>query len=225
MITGGMSLYTYERALHRAGLGPVAGVDEAGRGACAGPLVVAAVVLPPGRRGLVPELADSKLLTATTRERVYSRVVATAESWHCVVIPTGEVDEDGVHRANIAGMRRAVLGLDQLPGYVLTDGFAVGGLGTPALAVCKGDRTAACIAAASVVAKVTRDRIMMELDRRWPTYGFAAHKGYVTMRHRGTLETHGPCPEHRRSFVTVARLMKDTYQDDPQGGRCGDGLP
>ena len=198
-------LWAYERALERAGLTPVAGADEAGRGACAGPLVVAAVVLPTGRRGQVPGLADSKLLTAAARERVYDEVVTRAVTWSVVVIPPGEVDRAGLHVCNVEGMRRALFQLRVEPAYVLTDGFPVRGLPSPGLAVWKGDRVSATVAAASVLAKVTRDRLMAELHERYPAYDFLGHKGYVTPVHNAALDVHGPCPEHRFSYVNVAR--------------------
>lgn len=196
-------LYAYERALSRAGLDPVAGADEAGRGACVGPLVVAAVVLPTGRRGEVPGLADSKLLTEAARERVFVEVQQRAVSWSVVVVPAAELDAHGLHVGNIAGMRRSLARLATAPAYVLTDGFPVSGLGAPGLAVWKGDRVSASIAAASVLAKVTRDRLMVQMHHLWPQYDFATHKGYVTAAHRRALAEHGPCPEHRRCFVTV----------------------
>jgi ribonuclease HII len=199
-------LYALERALSRHGLAPVAGIDEAGRGACAGPLVVAAVVLPEGPAGEVRELADSKLLNPATRERVYERVVARAAAWSAVVIPADEVDRTGLHVCNVAGMRRALARLSVTPRYVLTDGFPIAGLGVPGLALWKGDRVSASIAAASVVAKVTRDRIMTGLHEQFPAYDFATHKGYVTAVHQAALEQHGPCPEHRFSYVNVARV-------------------
>ena len=198
-------LWAYERALERAGLTPVAGADEAGRGACAGPLVVAAVVLPTGRRGQVPGLADSKLLTAAVRERVYDEVVTRAVTWSVVVIPPGEVDRAGLHVCNVEGMRRALFQLRVEPAYVLTDGFPVRGLPSPGLAVWKGDRVSATVAAASVLAKVTRDRLMAELHERYPAYDFLGHKGYVTPVHNAALDVNGPCPEHRFSYVNVAR--------------------
>jgi ribonuclease HII len=198
-------LYAYERVLERVGLGPVAGVGEAGRGACAGPLVVAAVVLPPGRRAEIEGLADSKLLTAVRRERLYAEITARATAWSALIVSREEIDRIGLHRCNIAGMRRALAGLDMIPGYVLTDGFRVPGLVSPGLPVPKGDRVAACVAAASIVAKVTRDRIMTELHEEYPDYGFSVHKGYVTRAHTAALREHGPCPEHRRSFINVAR--------------------
>ena len=193
----------YERVLARAGFVQVAGIDEAGRGACAGPLVVAAVVLDPRRRSGIGDIADSKSLTAPAREEAYRQVMALAMSWHVVVIPSEEIDRTGLHVCNIAGMRRALAGLSPQPQYVLTDGFPVRGLGVPALAMWKGDEVAACVAAASVVAKVTRDRLMRDLHTRYPVYGFARHKGYSTRSHMRALTAHGPCPEHRRSFANV----------------------
>ncbi len=204
------SLWDMERSLRRRGFEVVAGADEAGRGACAGPLVAAACVLPAGRRGRVPGLADSKLLTAASRERVYDEVVARALTWSVVAIPVGELDERGMHVTNVEALRRAVSALDPSPDYVLTDGFPVPGLTRPGLAVWKGDRVAACVAAASVLAKVTRDRMMLELHERWPEYDFAGHKGYITDVHSAALERHGPCPEHRMRFVNV-RSARDAH--------------
>ncbi|QYJ04581.1 ribonuclease HII [Nocardioides panacisoli] len=198
-------LYGYERALRRRGLDPIAGVDEAGRGACAGPLVAGAAILPAGRPGIIPELADSKLLTAAARERCYDRIVRKALAWSVVVIEAGECDRLGMHVANVEALRRAVAKLDVPPAYVLTDGFGVDGLGVPGLAVWKGDRVAACVAAASVIAKVTRDRIMTELHGEWPAYDFATHKGYITPTHRQVLAERGPTPIHRMRFINVRR--------------------
>ena len=140
-------LYGYERALRRHGIDPIAGVDEAGRGACAGPLVAGACILPPGKAGIVPGLADSKLLTEKARERCYAQVVRRALAWSVVVVSHEECDRLGMHVANVEALRRAVALLDLPPAYVLTDGFPVDGLGVPGLAVWKGDRVAACIAA------------------------------------------------------------------------------
>src|SRR3954468_23065235 len=204
------ALWEMERRLRRRGFGAIAGADEAGRGACAGPLVAAACVLPAGRRGRVPELADSKLLTAAARDRVYAEVVDRAVSWSVVVIPVEDLDARGMHVTNVEALRRAVSALDPGPDYVLTDGFPVAGLARPTLAVWKGDRVAACVAAASVLAKVTRDRIMVELHERWPEYDFAGHKGYITDVHSAALERHGPCPQHRMRFVNV-RSARDAH--------------
>ncbi|MGK5738883.1 ribonuclease HII [Micromonospora sp. URMC 103] len=199
-------LYALERALQRRGFRHVAGADEAGRGACAGPLVAAAAILPEGRRGEIEGLADSKLLTPASRERIYEEVVARALAYAVVVIPAEEVDARGLHVCNLAAMRRALASLSTRPEYVLTDGFGVDGLDVPGLAVWKGDRVAACVAAASVLAKVTRDRMMVELDATFPAYGFAEHKGYITPEHSAALREHGPCREHRFSYVNVASV-------------------
>jgi len=196
-------LAAYENVLARAGLAPVAGIDEAGRGACAGPLVVAAVVLDQRAIKRMPGLADSKLLTPAVREDMYRQITAKAIDWHAVVIPPAEIDRIGLHVSNVEGMRRAFAGLTSRPGYVLTDGFPVSGLTTPALAMWKGDRVAASVAAASIVAKVTRDRMMLEFDQRYPEYGFCRHKGYVTEEHLRALAAHGPSAVHRRSFRCV----------------------
>jgi ribonuclease HII len=182
----------------------VAGVDEAGRGACAGPLVVAACVLRCSDAARLSELADSKLLTALARERVYERVLDRAVDYAIVVVPPEDVDALGIHVMNIEGMRRAVAALNAAPGYVLTDGFRVPGLPAPSVPVIKGDRAVACVAAASVLAKVTRDRIMAGLHDRHPRYGFDVHKGYSTIEHSAALDEHGPSEVHRWSYANVA---------------------
>jgi ribonuclease HII len=203
----GSGLVGYERVLVRAGLGPVAGVDEAGRGACAGPLVVAAVALDRLDGGRWAQVADSKALTARAREEAYRHIVRSALAWHVVVIEPDEIDRRGLHVCNVAGMRRALAGLAASPGYVLTDGFAVPGLAAPALAMWKGDQVAVSVAAASIVAKVTRDKIMSGLHTNYPEYGFWRHKGYSTPSHMAALDAHGPSPVHRRSFVNVSRRL------------------
>jgi ribonuclease HII len=201
-------LRTLESALYRSGLGPVAGVDEVGRGACAGPLVVAACVLGPNRFGSMAALDDSKKLTAKVREELFPVIRRYALAYHVVFIPPAEVDRRGVHAANIEGMRRAVAGLAVRPGYVLSDGFRVPGLPMPSLPVVGGDAAAACIAAASVLAKVSRDRLMVALHGQHPGYGFAEHKGYSTAAHGAALAELGPCGEHRHSFINVARVTR-----------------
>src|SRR5215472_6782180 len=203
-----VGLSGYERVLARAGLEPVAGIDEAGRGACAGPLVVAAVTLNPRRGHALTGLADSKALTVSAREAAYEQVISSALAWHVVVIPPGDIDRLGLHVCNVSGMRRALAGLACRPGYVLTDGFAVRGLAVPALAMWKGDEVAACVAAASIVAKVTRDQIMKRLHKDYPEYGFSRHKGYSTPSHMRALADHGPCPEHRMSFANVIGVVR-----------------
>ena len=217
-------IYALERALQRRGFSQVAGADEAGRGACAGPLVAAAVILPESPRREIEGLTDSKLLTPQARERIYEAVLRVAVAWAAIRVPPGEVDSRGLHVCNVAAMRRALASLAVRPSYVLTDGFPVDGLGTPGLAVWKGDQVAACVAAASVVAKVTRDRIMRELDQQHPVYGFAEHKGYVTPEHSEALQRHGPCPEHRFSYVNVAAVAGRVAARGTVGVASGNGL-
>lgn len=200
-------LYLLEEMTRRRGFVRIAGVDEAGRGACAGPLVIASVVLPAGARGRVPGLADSKLLSPAARERVFGEVMSRAVAHEVVIVQAADVDAYGVGAANIAGMRRAVARLWPPPDYVLTDGFGVDGLSAPGLGVQKGDRVAACVSAAGIVAKVTRDRIMVDLDARHPGYGFEEHKGYGTEAHMEALRRSGPCAQHRRSYANVAAVV------------------
>ena len=197
-----------ESLLIEAGITPLAGVDEAGRGACAGPLVIASVVL---ADPFAPELAkvrDSKDVSEAEREKLFDLVTSAALSISVITVPAAEVDSRGVHAANLDGMRRAVQGLSVTPNYVLTDGYAIEGLAIPNLAVWKGDQVVTCISAASIIAKVTRDRIMRELDTEFPNYGFAKHKGYITKVHTEALQEHGPCIEHRRSFANIAALLE-----------------
>ena len=196
-----------ESLLIEAGITPLAGVDEAGRGACAGPLVIASVVL---ADPFAPELAkvrDSKDVSEAEREKLFDLVTSAALSISVITVPAAEVDSRGVHAANLDGMRRAVQGLSVTPSYVLTDGYAIEGLAIPNVAVWKGDQVVTCISAASIIAKVTRDRIMRDLDITFPGYGFAKHKGYITKVHTEALQEHGPCIEHRRSFANIAALL------------------
>jgi ribonuclease HII len=218
-------LYAYQQALARAGLAPVAGADEAGRGACAGPLVAAAVILPEGRRGQIDELNDSKLLTPAARERCYARIVDAASAWSVVVSSPQECDRLGMHRVNVEALRRSLRRLEVRPAYVLTDGFGVDGVGVDGLAVWKGDRVAACIAAASVLAKVTRDRIMVRLHDVYPQYDFATHKGYCTAEHGEAMRRHGPSPVHRMKWdnVIAAALAYKNAQVHLSGRQSAEG--
>jgi ribonuclease HII len=201
-------LYGYERALKRVGFDPVAGADEAGRGACAGPLVAAAAILDDTKSRQIEGLKDSKLLTALQRERLYGEITRKAVAWSVVCIEPGECDDLGMHVANVMALRMALHRLEVAPTYVLTDGFPVDGLGVPGLAVWKGDRVSACVAAASIIAKVTRDRIMCELDQTYPEYAFKIHKGYCTPLHQERLDAHGPTATHRMRFVNVRRAAR-----------------
>nr|WP_211210178.1 ribonuclease HII [Actinopolyspora halophila] len=214
--------WALQNALERRGLGPVAGVDEAGRGACAGPMVVAACALRRADMRRFDGLTDSKLLTERSREWWFERIRELAVGYCVVSVESGEIDALGVHTANLEGMRRAVAGLRTHPGYVLTDGFGVGGLTAPSVAVRKGDRAVACVAAASVLAKVSRDRMMTELHARIPVYGFAGHKGYSTQAHQNALHTHGPSVYHRWSYSNV---VKSASVHDMRSPRRSSGNP
>jgi ribonuclease HII len=196
-----------EDQLYAAGISPLAGVDEAGRGACAGPLVVASVILRDAHAPELVKVRDSKELTEKNREELFDVVTAAALSLSVVIISNEEIDARGVHAANLDGMRRAVQGLEITPAYVLTDGYAIEGLALPNLAVWKGDQVVTCISAASIIAKVTRDRIMREMDLTYPEYGFISHKGYITKIHTEALAKYGVTPIHRRSFSNIAALL------------------
>ncbi len=196
-------LVRYERALRAQGFTRVAGADEAGRGALAGPLVAAAVILP---EGFDPEgIDDSKLLTANQREEQYERIVAAAIFTVAKAEPAA-IDRRGLHRSNIALLRRCIRAFEPAPEYALTDGFPVPRVPCPSLAIKKGDEVAVSVAAASIVAKVTRDRIMDRLHRRWPDFGFDHNKGYGTPEHLDVLDRLGPTPIHRLSFACVGQV-------------------
>lgn len=197
-------LRTHEVALDAAGLGPVAGVDEAGRGSCAGPLMVAACILPTRTFPELDRLTDSKKLSPKLREELFDVIRDVAVAYAVVSIDPRAIDARGVQVANIDGMRRAVAGLTTAAGYVLTDAWRVPGLPVPQLPIIGGDATARCIAAASVLAKVTRDRHMAELDESFPGYGLAAHKGYSTKAHLDAVRRHGATEIHRYTYANVA---------------------
>jgi len=197
-----VDLVRYERALRDQGFARVAGADEAGRGALAGPLVAAAVVLPDG---FDPDgIDDSKVLTANQREEAYERIVVAALFAVAKVEPA-TIDQRGLHRSNVALLRRCIRALRPEPEYVLTDGFPVPRMPCPSLAIKKGDAVAVSVAAASIVAKVTRDRIMVRLHRRYPQFGFDHNKGYGTPEHLEVLDRLGPTPIHRLSFACVGQ--------------------
>ena len=200
-------MYLIEQSLISAGLAPIAGVDEAGRGACAGPLVIASVILKDLNSPQLSALRDSKELTEKERERLFPIIHEEALAISVIKVAPEDIDKRGVHAANLDGMRRAVQGLEVAPNYVLTDGYAIEGMVTPSLAIWKGDQVAPSISAASIIAKVTRDRIMVELDAQYPGYGLAKHKGYITAVHTKALETLGVVDIHRKSYANVAKLL------------------
>jgi ribonuclease HII len=197
----------YERRLHSQGFHLIAGVDEAGRGALAGPLVAAAVILP--TEFDVTGLNDSKLLTPLQRDQWFGTISGKAVSIAVVrTFPRG-IDHHGLHVSNLALLRRAVRALGVRPDFVLADGFALRGERLPHLSIKKGDMVVASVAAASVIAKVTRDRTMQRYHRRYPQYGFDRHKGYGTASHRAAIAEFGPAPIHRMSFKGMTMYAAD----------------
>lgn len=199
-LTGDMD--RYERGLRAQGFTRVAGVDEAGRGALAGPLVASAVILPEGFD--LEGIRDSKLLSRRQREDAFRRIAAVAVVAICKVAP-GTIDRRGLHRCNLSLLRQAASELDPEPEYVLTDGFPVPRIAFPSLAIKKGDAVCGSVAAASIMAKVTRDRIMDRMHRRYPAFGFDHNRGYGTADHLEALERLGPTEIHRLSFAGVGQ--------------------
>jgi ribonuclease HII len=189
---------TLENAFRRMGFNHVAGVDEVGRGCLAGPVVAAAVVLNPDR--YVPRVCDSKTVTALERERLYDRITHSAIAWGVAAAEPDEIDLINIHQASLRAMQRAVLSLCPAPDCVLVDAFRIPDLLMAQRAVAHGDARCTAIAAASIVAKVTRDRLMQELHARDPRYGFDRHKGYATRDHLDAVARFGYSPVHRRSF-------------------------
>ena len=187
----------------------VAGVDEAGRGALVGNVVAAAVILP--AQFDLPDLTDSKKLSARQREVLFDAITAQALAWCAAAASPAEIDAMNIHYATLLAMRRAVEGLATSPQSVLVDGKFTPELTMPARAIVGGDASEACIAAASIIAKVTRDRQMAELEARFPGYGFAAHKGYGTKAHLAALARLGATPEHRRSYAPVRAVMASGF--------------
>lgn len=196
-----------EASLRASGVVLIAGVDEAGRGPCAGPLVVAAVILQGADPLALKPVKDSKALSAQVREELFEVIIREALCYSIIEISSMEIDQVGLHKSNLVGMRRAINALSVTPDYVLTDGYPIDGLAIPNLAVWKGDQVALSISAASILAKVYRDRIMRELDLKYPSYGFARHKGYVTAAHTAALHEFGVTEIHRTSFANIASLV------------------
>ena len=194
---------SHEKQCQRDGFSVVAGIDEAGRGPLAGPVSVAAVILPDGFRH--PKLNDSKQLSEKVREAIYEEITGDASiAWSSVMVEAGEIDRINILQATWEGMRRAFLGLDPGADYALIDGKPVRDFPAPHTGLVKGDSIRLSIAAASVIAKVERDRLMVRSAEKYPEYGFERHKGYGTKIHREALREHGPCPIHRHSFAPVA---------------------
>jgi ribonuclease HII len=209
--------FEFERALWTQGLTRVAGVDEAGRGPLAGPVVAAAAILPSkwAESGLPPELEglnDSKQLTAAQREKYFAFLMACPEVQFAIAqVGAGQIDAINILRATHRAMNNALAQLQPAPEHALVDGRPVKTMTVPHTAIVQGDARSYSIAAASVLAKVTRDRLMLECDRQWPKYGFAGHKGYGTAQHLAAIAAHGPCPIHRHSFAPLKTTQRELF--------------
>lgn len=203
-----LHMYAMETAYYNKGVYHVAGVDEAGRGPAAGPVMIAAVILPPYWE--CPGLNDSKKLSPAKRDALYDKIMAEAVAVSCVSKSEKEIDALDIYHATMQGMYDAVAGLDTAAEAVLIDAMPLRDLTVPHQSVVHGDAVSASIAAASIIAKVTRDRLMVAYDKTYPQYGFAVHKGYLTQRHMDALHEYGPCPIHRRSFEPIKSMVKHT---------------
>ena len=199
-------LCSFEIKLRDKGFERIAGVDEAGRGAFAGPLVASAVVLP--LEFHFPGLKESKQLTPELREEYYEVILECALAWHVEIVPPAVIDEKGLHKCNLYALERAVLNLPSAPDFVISDGFPLPSLELPKISIAQGDTLSISIAAASIIAKVERDRMMIAYSREFPGYGFETHKGYGTREHLEALEKMGPCPIHRASFKRIAECAQ-----------------
>ncbi|OKY54788.1 ribonuclease HII [Megasphaera cerevisiae] len=201
-----LHLYELETAYYNQGIYHVAGIDEAGRGPAAGPVMVAAVILPPFWE--CPGINDSKKLSPAKREALYDKIMTEAVSVSCVSKSEKEIDRLNIYHATRQGMYDAVAGLDTPAAAVLIDAMPLYDLTVPHESIIHGDGRSASIAAASIIAKVTRDRLMIEYDVQYPQYGFAIHKGYLTQKHMDAIYQYGPCPIHRKSFEPIKSLVK-----------------
>ena len=208
-----MELLEFDREYRQQGVGLLCGVDEAGRGPLAGPVCAAAVILPDDVE--LPGLNDSKKLTDKKRRELYDIITEQALSWSVALVDEKTIDEINILQATFRAMEQAVAGLTMTPDLVLVDGNREPPLPMKTECVVGGDGKSASIAAASILAKVTRDRLMEELDETYPQYGFAVHKGYGTKRHYEALRTYGPCPIHRQSF------LKKFYEKNQSAGSLG----
>lgn len=206
------ALYDYEREFWAKDCEWVAGVDEAGRGPLAGPVSVAAVILPHDL--YLPKINDSKKISAKVRDELYDEIMAKAVAVKAAFVDAQTIDRVNIYQATINGMYESIFGLAQAPQAVLIDAVKLENLDIPSLSIIKGDAKSASIAAASIIAKVNRDRLMDEYDKQYPEYGFAHHKGYGTAEHIAALRQYGPCPIHRKSFEPI-RSMVDVGMQVP----------
>ncbi len=200
-----MNLYEYEEALYDQGNQLICGVDEAGRGPLAGPVVVAACILPPFLR--IEGINDSKQLTAKKREELFKIIVKNAVAYQIVFVSEADVDLLNIYQATKKGMLEAIRGLEVTPDHVLIDAMPLGELKIPHTSIIHGDARCASVAAASILAKVTRDEFMEKMDVKYPNYGFKKNKGYGTKAHMEALEKYGPCPIHRKTYAPVSKYF------------------
>lgn len=199
------ALYKYEYEAQNEGFQLIAGVDEAGRGPLAGPVVTAAVILPIGT--FINKLNDSKKVTPQNREILFDEIFEKAIAVHCSIVDAEVIDRVNIYQATMNGMYESILALDPSPQKVLIDAVKLDQLKIPSLSIIKGDAKSASIAAASIIAKVTRDRLMLQYDKQYPEYGFAKHKGYGTAEHIAAIRKYGPCPIHRKSFEPITSII------------------
>ena len=199
-----INLYEFEEKLYDEGFHLICGVDEAGRGPLAGPLVVAACILPPFLR--IEGINDSKQLSAKKRKELYKVIVKNALAYKIVFVTEEDVDSLNIYQATKKGMLMAIAGLKHKPDYALIDAMPLGALEIPHNSIIHGDARCASVAAASILAKVTRDEYMEKMDIKYPNYGFKKHKGYGTKAHMQALEKYGPCKIHRKSFAPVSKF-------------------
>ena len=219
----GRPTWRYEREAWKAGYRAVAGVDEAGRGCLAGPVVAAAVVLDPSRR--LTGVDDSKRLTVRQRELHYGKILSLARAWGVGIVEASDIDRTDILAATRQAMGEAIRALREPADFLLTDAVALAGCGAPARPLIGGDRRSLSIAAASILAKVTRDRRMVEADGEFPGYGFARHKGYGTRDHLEAIRRNGPCPLHRRTFFGVTVWQPSLPLPGPAPEREGPDAP
>ncbi len=197
----------YEKAFRQEGYQVIAGVDEAGRGPLAGPVSIGACILPPDC--FIEKLNDSKKLSEKQRDILYDKIIECAIAWKVIFVSEEDIDKKNIYQATVDGMYQSISELNITPDAVLIDAVPLPKLTQPSHSLIKGDQKSASIAAASILAKVSRDRLMEEYDRTYPQYGFAKHKGYGTAEHVDAIHKYGPCPIHRKTFEPIASILKE----------------
>ena len=205
-----INMYKFEEELQDEGITLIAGVDEAGRGPLAGPVVVASCILPTSYR--IPGLFDSKQLSKKKREALYKEIITHAVSYKVIFVSAEEVDKSNIYTATQEAMKEAILSLNVKPEFALIDFMPIKDIDVPTKSITHGDALSASIAAASILAKVTRDEYMAKMDTKYPNYGFKHNMGYATKMHIESLEKYGPCPIHRKTFYPVSKYFSQTEQ-------------